>query len=139
MNGTLALLGGGIIGGASALLWVMTGRVAGISGIAGGLAHAPQGDRMWRVLFVLGLLAGGALMHRLRPDSFGTAGVSLAFTVGGGLLVGIGTTLGGGCTSGHGVCGISRLSPRSMVATMVFMGFGALSVFVLRHLLTGAS
>jgi uncharacterized membrane protein YedE/YeeE len=139
MNSGLALLGGGIIGAASALLWILTGRVAGISGIAGGIVHAAKGDRSWRVLFVLGLFIGGMLMHRLRPDSFGTAGTSLVLTVGGGLLVGVGTTLGGGCTSGHGVCGISRFSPRSMVATLVFMGFGALSVFLIRHVLVGAT
>jgi uncharacterized membrane protein YedE/YeeE len=134
-----ALLGGGIIGGASALLWVLTGRVAGISGIVGGIAHAMRGDRAWRMLFLLGLLVGGVVMQHLRPGSFGLAGTSLPLTLGGGLLVGVGTTLGGGCTSGHGVCGISRVSPRSIVATMVFMAFGALSVFLVRHVLGGAS
>jgi hypothetical protein len=130
------LFGGALIGAAAALLWLGLGRIAGISGILGALARAR--DRGWRLAFLAGLiaapllygLAGGAL-----PEP-GITGSQPALIVGG-LLVGYGTRLGGGCTSGHGVCGLARLSPRSLVATCVFLAAGLATVFVARHLIGG--
>lgn len=127
------LVGGLLIGVAAALLWLLQGRVAGISGIAGGLFTAPPSDRTWRLTFLLGLVGGGAVMWRLLPGAFGRAASSSGLGSAGallvvalaGLLVGVGTSISSGCTSGHGVCGISRLSPRSMAATGVFMATGA--------------
>jgi uncharacterized membrane protein YedE/YeeE len=130
-------LGGGIlIGTAAALLLALNGRIAGISGIVGGLLiRAPKGERGWRLAFLLGLVAGAAVYSRL----YGTPPLHLSGNVAvlaaAGLLVGFGTQLGSGCTSGHGVCGIARLSPRSFAATATFMVFGLLTVFVWRHLL----
>ncbi len=131
------LVGGSIIGAAAALLWLFQGRVAGISGIAGGLVDARSGDRSWRVMFVLGLVAGGAFMVRLAPGAFGASPVSIELVAFSGLLVGIGTTLANGCTSGHGVCGISRLSARSIAATVSFMSAGMLAVYLVRHAMGG--
>ena len=129
-----ALCGGVLIGLSAVLLMAALGRIAGISGIAGGLLTG--GDRGWRLAFVLGLLAGPLLLWWLRGDSgVGTPQVGLPWMALAGLLVGFGTRLGGGCTSGHGVCGVARLSPRSLLATAVFMVFGIATVFVLRHLL----
>jgi hypothetical protein len=126
-------LGGALIGAAAAMLILLNGRIAGISGIVGGLLRPPGGEARWRLAFLAGLLAAPLAMLALghgnapRIDSgFGTLVVA-------GFLVGVGTTVGSGCTSGHGVCGISRLSPRSLVATLVFMAAGMLTVFVLRH------
>jgi uncharacterized membrane protein YedE/YeeE len=147
------LVGGLLIGAAAALLWVLQGRVAGISGIAGGLFDRPEspespvspvsGDRTWRLAFLLGLVGGGALMWRVLPGAFGLAAAAagigsigaLALAAIAGLLVGIGTSISSGCTSGHGVCGISRLSPRSMVATATFMGAGAVTALLAGQLL----
>ena len=124
-----ALAGGIMIGTASALLMAFNGRVAGISGILGGLLSRWSPDQWWRLTFLLGLvLGGGAAYHA--PETFiditenGTMQVLAA-----GLLVGLGTRIGSGCTSGHGVCGIGRLSIRSLVATLVFVGSGMLTVF----------
>ena len=130
-----ALAGGVIIGIAAAMFVLLNGRIAGISGVVGGLLKPARGDAGWRVAFVLGL-AGAPLVFLLfaalpRPQI--DAGY-LALVVAG-LLVGVGTRYGAGCTSGHGVCGVSRLSPRSLVATAVFMGAGFATVFVSRHLL----
>jgi uncharacterized protein len=131
-----ALCGGVLIGLAAVLLMAALGRIAGVSGIASGLVVGGASDRTWRLAFVLGLLAGPLLLWWLRGDSgIGAPQVGLPWMALGGLLVGIGTRLGGGCTSGHGVCGIARLSPRSLLATAVFMAFGIATVFVLRHLL----
>ena len=130
-----ALAGGVIIGTAAALLALVNGRVAGISGIVGGLLRHVQGDRGWRIAFVLGLLAAPlvAKIAGQAPLIVIEAGwLELALA---GVLVGYGTRLGSGCTSGHGVCGVSRLSPRSLVATAAFMASGFATVFVLRHLL----
>ncbi|WP_105104388.1 YeeE/YedE family protein [Microbulbifer pacificus] len=130
-----ALAGGVLIGLASAWLILMNGRIAGISGILGGLLDWPRGDRGWRLAFVLGLLAGPAiwgLFHAL-PDI--EIHASATMLVAAGLLVGIGTRYAAGCTSGHGVCGLSRLSPRSFAATLTFMGGGFATVYVIRHLL----
>lgn len=134
-----ALLGGILIGlSASLLLW-FHGQVAGISGIFGSLFLRGQATAL-RVSFVLGLLAAGLLAGLLRPTAFEALPArSLAVTAIAGLLVGFGTRLGNGCTSGHGVCGLSRLSLRSLVATLTFMAFGVLTVFVFDHVLARAS
>ena len=131
-----SLLGGVLIGGAAVLLMASLGRITGISGIASGVFIGHRGDRGWRVAFVIGLIAGPLLLSLFGQDSgIGTPQVGLPLMALAGLLVGIGTRLGSGCTSGHGVCGIARLSPRSLLATGVFMAFGIATVFVLRHLL----
>ena len=125
-----ALAGGIMIGTASALLMAFNGRVAGISGILGGLLSRWSPDQWWRLTFLLGLILVGAATYYWAPESFiditenGTMEVLAA-----GLLVGLGTRIGSGCTSGHGVCGIGRLSIRSLVATLVFLGSGMLTVF----------
>jgi hypothetical protein len=129
-----ALLGGGLIGLAASILLLSIGRVAGVSGIAGGVLRPRRGDVLWRVWFVLGLLAAGALFARLSPESMTASPRSLVLVVIAGLLVGVGTRLGNGCTSGHGVCGISRLSPRSLIATVTFMSTGILMVTLVRIL-----
>ncbi|MBX3018923.1 MAG: YeeE/YedE family protein [Bdellovibrionaceae bacterium] len=115
------------------LLW--NGRVTGISGIFYGLFTRNPRERDWRLSFILGLIFGGIALRLFAPQSFGPAGLApdgLVFAAG--LLVGFGTVLGSGCTSGHGICGISRLSPRSLVATGAFMGAGILTVALLRSL-----
>ena len=130
-----ALIGGAIIGAAAALFAVLNGRIAGVSGILGGLARPQAGDLSWRIAFVAGLVAAPlvwaflAALPEIRVDS------SYPALVAAGLLVGIGTRYGGGCTSGHGVCGVSRLSPRSIAATFAFMAAGFATVFVARHLI----
>lgn len=135
-----SLAGGLLIGAAVAALWILCGRVAGISGIVGGLLRAARGDAAWRLLFLGGLVGGGLLMRLVAPASFPKAAPgSLGLLAAAGLLVGFGTRLGNGCTSGHGLCGISRLSPRSLVATGVFMSVGMLTVAIARHWLGGGS
>jgi len=132
-----ALIGGAVIGAAAAAFIVLNGRIAGVSGILGGLLRPARGDIAWRAAFVAGLvvapLAYGAFA--VLPEARIDAGT--AVLVAAGLLVGIGTRYGSGCTSGHGVCGISSLSPRSIVATLAFMATGFATVFVARHLLVG--
>lgn len=130
-----ALIGGVLIGSAAVILWVLNGRVAGISGILGGLADRAPGDAEWRVAFLFGLV-GAPVVYWLVGGAFPsiTIDASLPLVLAGGLLVGFGTRLGGGCTSGHGVCGMARLSRRSLVATLVFIATGAATVFVARHL-----
>lgn len=129
-------LGGMLIGAASALLLAFNGRIAGISGIVGSLVSGvPRGDRGWRLAFLGGLLLGGLLLGLVLPTAFGAPPVSWPMIVAAGLLVGFGTRMGSGCTSGHGVCGISRLSARSLVATATFISTGILTVLVVRHLL----
>lgn len=129
-----ALLGGALIGLAAALLWGATGRIAGISGIVGGLADAARDDIGWRLAFLLGMVAA-PLLYAVAAGGLPRVTVtgSSPVLIAGGLLVGIGTRLGGGCTSGHGVCGIARLSPRSLVATATFMTAGGITVFLVRH------
>ena len=129
------LLGGILIGIAAMLLLLLNGRIAGISGILGGIIKSDvPGERFWRMAFICGLMLGAALYAFMR------GGLSLRMQAVGpmlilaGLLVGSGTRLGSGCTSGHGVCGLARRSPRSVVATMIFMIVAALTVFVTRHL-----
>ncbi len=129
-----ALAGGALIGLAAAMFVLLNGRIAGISGILGGLLRPVRGDVGWRMAFVLGL--GGAplvygLVASVPKPQIDASGAALALA---GLLVGIGTRFGGGCTSGHGVCGVSRLSPRSLVATGAFMGAGFVTVYAIRHL-----
>ncbi len=131
-----ALVGGALIGVAAALLVLLNGRVAGISSIVGGLLRPARGDVSWRLAFVLGLVAAPLVyaLFAALPVPQIDAGPGVLIVAG--LLVGIGTRYGGGCTSGHGVCGLSRLSPRSLVATLAFMGAGFVVVFVVRHLLS---
>jgi uncharacterized protein len=129
-----ALLGGAIIGIAVSLLLLTTGRVAGISGIVGGLLSPMRGDIAWRVAFIIGMMVVGVAALVLEPKAITydlTRGIAPMVVAG--LLVGIGTRVGGGCTSGHGVCGISRMSPRSIVATITFMAAGAVTVAALRN------
>ena len=134
-----ALAGGALIGSGASLLLSLNGRVAGVSGILSGLMSRDRGEVGWRVCFVGGLLIGGLLFAWLRPDALSVMSApSMAVTLAGGLLVGVGTRLAGGCTSGHGVCGNSRFSPRSLVATMTFLATGMLTVFVVRHTMGGA-
>lgn len=131
-----ALVGGALIGLAASLFLLAEGRVCGISGLFGGLLRrSPEALRV-RVPFLAGLLVGGVALRLVAPGVFDrVASPSLAFVIPAGLLVGFGTQLGNGCTSGHGVCGLSRLSIRSLVATCTFMAAGFVTVFVVRHVL----
>ena len=136
-----ALLGGVLIGLGASLLLLFNGRVAGISGIAGGLLQPSRGEVGWRLAFIGGLVGGGLLLRVLLPGAFGQgSGVAPGYglVVLSGLLVGFGTRLGSGCTSGHGVCGLGRGAPRSLGATLTFVAMGMLAVFVLRRLSGGA-
>ena len=132
----LASLGGGLLIGAAVALFILfNGRIAGISGIVGGLLRPSRGDMAWRLAFVLGLVSA-PLLYRFfaaLPESRIDAGWGVLVVAG--LLVGVGTRYGSGCTSGHGICGMSRLSPRSLAATLLFMAGGFLTVFFVRHLL----
>ncbi len=130
-----SLAGGILIGAAAALLVLLNGRVAGISGILSGVVGSRRSDLGWRIAFLVGLLGAPAvliLFERL-PVPRIAAGPGLLLLAG--MLVGLGTCFGSGCTSGHGVCGLARLSPRSLVATLAFMAAGVATVFVLRHVL----
>ncbi|MFN3698305.1 MAG: YeeE/YedE family protein [Pseudobdellovibrio sp.] len=130
-----AMIGGVLIGISVSLMLFWNGRVTGISGIINGILSPVKGDALWRVLFVFGLLLGGVVMGQLNPKVFeNTVRSEVWTTVVAGLLVGFGTILGSGCTSGHGVCGISRMSPRSLVATLVFMAAGIAAVYLFRGL-----
>lgn len=129
-------LGGGVLIGLSAALFVLlNGRIAGISGVVGGLLHPRAGDVAWRIAFVAGLVLAPLCYGLITtvPPSTVDADYPLLFLAG--ICVGGGTRFGAGCTSGHGVCGISRLSPRSIVATMIFMAGGFITVFLIRHVL----
>jgi uncharacterized membrane protein YedE/YeeE len=132
-----ALAGGALIGLAAGLLILLSGRIAGISGILGGLLSPRTGDIGWRLAFVAGILATPLLAAPFIELRAPTIEASHAVLVGAGLLVGFGTRLGAGCTSGHGVCGLARLSPRSVAATVCFMFAGVATVYVVRHLLGG--
>ena len=133
-----ALLGGAVIGLSAVLLMALLGRIAGISGIVRGIIGPPPGEAGWRAAFLLGLVAGpllwGAMGGAVPPVELTAGPLMLAA---GGVLVGLGTAIGGGCTSGHGVCGLARLSPRSLVATLTFMATGVATVFVTRHVIGG--
>ncbi|NCF17041.1 MAG: YeeE/YedE family protein [Haliea sp.] len=134
---TTPLIGGLLIGLSAVALLLFLGRIAGISGIVWG-AVSGQPDNAWRWLFVVGLLAGPLLYHTVAAVPHPTASALPWWqAVLGGLLVGFGTKLGSGCTSGHGVCGIGRLSPRSLVATITFMATGIGTVYIIRHILGG--
>jgi len=130
-----ALAGGAMIGAATALFAVLNGRIAGISGILGGLLRPAAGDVSWRLAFVMGLLAAPLVYAAFGALPEARIDGGYAVLAAAGLLVGVGTRYGSGCTSGHGVCGLSRLSPRSLAATLAFMAAGMLTVFALRHLL----
>ena len=133
------LAGGALIGLSASLLLFTHGKVAGSSGIYGGLFDKTSNDRSFRAWFIAGLVASGALFLAFAPGALAPVGsVSLPIALIGGLLVGFGARLGNGCTSGHGVCGMSRLSHRSIAATLTFMATGAIAVFLVRHLLGGA-
>lgn len=130
-----SLAGGVMIGLAAVLLLIFSGRIAGISGIIGGLLTPAKGDVAWRLAFLLGLVAAPvifSLIYFLPPVEIEAGYPTLIVA---GLLVGIGTRYGSGCTSGHGVCGLSRRSPRSLVATASFMAAGFVTVYIIRHLL----
>jgi len=128
-----ALTGGALIGAAAAGLLALTGKTAGVSGIVDGLLRGEKGEWGWKAAFVLGLVAGGLILRFTMPGALATvAPRSLTLVAIGGVLVGFGARLGGGCTSGHGVCGIGRLSRRGLVGTLVFMAAGVLTVLVLR-------
>ena len=134
-----ALCGGMLIGLSASLLLLWEGKIAGISGIAGGLLSPTKGDAAWRVLFLAGLLTGGLLFNLFAPHVFAISiSRSTSALLFAGLLVGFGTRLGNGCTSGHGVCGISRFSARSIVATLTFMVTGIITVYIINHLLGGS-
>jgi uncharacterized protein len=131
----MALLGGILIGASASVMLLFNGRVTGISGIIGGLLHPQKGDMAWRAAFIAGLLTTGLLFQVFWSEAFdGALDTPILSVVLAGLLVGTGTQLGSGCTSGHGVCGICRLSVRSITATLVFMLFGFMTVFVLRQM-----
>lgn len=130
-----SLAGGLLIGTAAAMFLLLNGRIAGISGILGGLLRPRAGDIGWRVAFIAGLVLAPLVYQLAAPLPAVRINADTALLVVAGLLVGIGTRYGSGCTSGHGVCGLSRLSPRSMVATAAFMAAGFATVFMVRHLI----
>jgi uncharacterized membrane protein YedE/YeeE len=130
-----ALAGGLLIGLAAAWLILVEGRILGASGILGGLVPPRAGDWEWRVALLAGLIAAPLLAQALVHMTPPVIEADTATLIAGGLMVGFGTRLGAGCTSGHGVCGVARLSPRSLAATATFMVAGILTVFVVRHLL----
>lgn len=130
------LIGGALIGIAAVMLLLFNGRIAGISGILGGVLNSPVGsERLWRVVFLAGLIAGAALYALASGGLTLQLQTNLPTLLIAGLLVGFGTRLGSGCTSGHGVCGMARRSPRSLAATATFMAFGVLTVFLIRHVI----
>jgi hypothetical protein len=129
-----SLSGGVLIGTAAAVLLLLSGRVAGISGIVGGLLVPRRGETAWRLAFVAGLFAAPLVVALVGANPVPRIDAGFGTLVAAGLLVGLGTSYGSGCTSGHGVCGLSRLSPRSLVATAAFMLAGVATVFVARHL-----
>lgn len=132
---TAAIAGGALIGVASGALMLANGRIAGVSGIAAGLLAPVRGDTAWRAAFVAGLMVAGALFVPVT-----TAGLTPLWLIGAaGLLVGLGTRLAHGCTSGHGVCGLARLSPRSLAAVATFLATGMLVVYLMRHVLRGVA
>ena len=130
-----ALAGGVVLGLASALFVLLNGRILGISGIVGGLLRPRAGDMGWRLAFVLGMLVAPGLYWLVVGPTQPRIDATWGMVVIAGLLVGVGTRYGSGCTSGHGVCGLSRMSPRSLVATLAFMGAGFVTVFLIRHAL----
>ncbi|MGK7888024.1 MAG: YeeE/YedE family protein [Leptolyngbyaceae cyanobacterium] len=133
LNWAIALGGGALIGLSATLLLWANGRIAGISGIVNGALEF-KGSERWRWLFLLGLLLGGAIYeYGLAPQPTPTSELAPVTMILGGLIVGVGTRLGSGCTSGHGVCGLGRLSGRSLTAVLTFLATGMITVFILRH------
>ena len=130
-----ALAGGVLLGLASALFVLLNGRILSISGIVGGLLRPRAGDMGWRLAFLLGMLVAPGLYWLVVGPTQPRIDATWGMVVMAGLLVGVGTRYGSGCTSGHGVCGLSRMSPRSLVATLAFMGAGFVTVFLIRHVL----
>ncbi|HCE4521828.1 TPA: YeeE/YedE family protein [Vibrio parahaemolyticus] len=130
-----SLFGGILLGISATILLLVNGKIAGISGIMNGIMSPKKGDYSWRLLFAVGMIAGGLIsVLMLGVAAPSTANLSLGMVIAAGLLVGIETRLGNGCTSGHGICGMGRLSKRSIVATCVFMAVAGLTVFVRLHL-----
>ena len=133
-----ALLGGALVGLSASLLLLLQGRIAGISGILGGLLPPTAGDTDWRVAFVAGLVTAGAVATAAAPAAFDVTPLrTVGITAVAGLLVGYGTRLGNGCTSGHGICGLTRFSVRSLASVVTFMVAGGVTVFVVEHVLGG--
>jgi uncharacterized protein len=137
-----AIIGGLLIGLSTSALWVANGRAAGISGIAGGIYPLRRGDTLWRLVFIVGVPVGGLIGFLIGPALLSEIPASLpafslapVLSVVAGLLVGVGTRIGRGCTSGHGICGLGRLSKRSAVAVVTFMATAAITVFIVRHVL----
>ena len=128
-----SLAGGILIGVAAAMLILVNGRIAGVAGIVGGLLRPASGDMAWRFAFIIGLLVAPAAYLLSAEPAPPTIAAGYPVLVAAGLLVGVGTRYGSGCTSGHGVCGLSRLSPRSLAATLTFMAAGVATVYVVRH------
>ena len=134
-----ALLGGAIIGVAAVMMLDLNGRIMGVSGIAAGLLSQQTSDKALRLLFLVGMVVGGLIVARLLPAAMpGAVTTNIGWLMAAGFIVGFGTRLGGGCTSGHAVCGMSRLSARSVVATCVFMFIAMVSVFIIRHVMGAA-
>ena len=134
-----SFIGGVLIGLAAIGLLLFNGRIGGISGIFGGLLNAEKGDTAWRAIFLFGLVAGGLLLSITNPNALEIhIDRSVLAIIIGGLLVGIGSRLGSGCTSGHGVCGVGRLAPRSLIATFIFISTGVFSAYIVNHLLGGS-
>lgn len=131
-------VGGLLVGLASALMLVLNGRIAGISGITGGVLRLQSGETVWRALFVAGLVAGGFAYHLVFPEAF-TMSIdrSTPALIAAGLFVGFGTQMGNGCTSGHGICGLSRFSPRSLAAVVTFMATAAATVWIVSSFFGG--
>lgn len=131
-----SLLGGVLLGVAAGIVLVANGRVAGVSGMVSCTLRPRAVDSSWQLTFLLGLMAGGALLHWIYPAALPVGKVAPFYAMAGaGLLVGFGARFSGGCTSGHGLCGVGRLSGRSTVATLTFMTAGAMTVWILRHVL----
>ena len=131
-----ALAGGALIGIAVTLLLLFNGRMAGVSGIMNGVFNSPREERNWRLAFLSGLMLGAVLFRLLLPDFMSLRhDYPLPLLAAGGFLVGFGTRMGSGCTSGHGICGIANLSLRSILATLTFMASGIFTVYIIRHVL----
>lgn len=131
----MAIAGGVLIGVAVSIMLLFNGRVTGISGIIGSMLRPEKSQFAWRMLFILGLITGGLIIKVVRPESYvQLSNASTADYIIAGLFVGFGTLLGNGCTSGHGVCGISRMSVRSLIATVTFIGSGIISVLIFKML-----
>jgi len=132
-----SLAGGILLGISASILMYLNGRIAGISGMIGGILNNPSvTEKMWRLAFIVGLVAGAFVYNHFFPISIQTReGVTTPLLVVGGLLVGFGTSMGSGCTSGHGICGVSRFSLRSLTATAVFLVSGIVTVYVVKHMI----